>query len=197
MWKRLSLLWMLVKGDARRLWFAVRHPAAPGWLKLGINYMISLKALEAAKDVEALTGALRAEFVDGGGLANLRQVTADMTKLVAQLGSIAQAQSEELTRTQRQLRSTLAAVDSAVVDSTLRAFQASSANVAAITDELRHAQTQVRSVLEKLDNGTGTAGKLLNDPTLYARLDTLLLRLDSIAADVKANPRRYINLRVF
>jgi len=150
-----------------------------------------------AKDVEALTGALRAEFVDGGGLANLRQVTADMTKLVAQLGSIAQAQSEELTRTQRQLRSTLAAVDSAVVDSTLRAFQASSANVAAITDELRHAQTQVRSVLEKLDNGTGTAGKLLNDPTLYARLDTLLLRLDSIAADVKANPRRYINLRVF
>jgi len=52
-------------------------------------------------------------------------------------------------------------------------------------------------VLEKLDNGTGTAGKLLNDPTLYARLDTLLLRLDSIAADVKANPRRYINLRVF
>lgn len=35
MWKRLSLLWMLVKGDARRLWFAVRHPAAPGWLKLG------------------------------------------------------------------------------------------------------------------------------------------------------------------
>lgn len=35
MWKRLSMLWALVRGDARRLWFALRHPAAPGWLKVG------------------------------------------------------------------------------------------------------------------------------------------------------------------
>lgn len=35
MWKRLSVLWTLVKGDARLLWFALRHPQAPGWLKLG------------------------------------------------------------------------------------------------------------------------------------------------------------------
>jgi uncharacterized membrane protein YkvA (DUF1232 family) len=35
MWKRLTILWLLVKGDARRLWFALRHPDAPRWLKLG------------------------------------------------------------------------------------------------------------------------------------------------------------------
>ena len=35
MLKRLSLLWSLVKGDARLLWRAVRHPQSPGWLKLG------------------------------------------------------------------------------------------------------------------------------------------------------------------
>jgi uncharacterized membrane protein YkvA (DUF1232 family) len=35
MWKRLSLLWTLLRGDARQLWFALRHPGAPGWLKLG------------------------------------------------------------------------------------------------------------------------------------------------------------------
>lgn len=35
MWKRLTLLWTLVRGDARRLWIALRHPASPGWLKLG------------------------------------------------------------------------------------------------------------------------------------------------------------------
>ena len=33
MWKRLSLLWPMVRGDARLLWRALRHPAAPGWLK--------------------------------------------------------------------------------------------------------------------------------------------------------------------
>lgn len=35
MWKRLSLLWTLLRGDARQLWAALRHPLAPGWLKWG------------------------------------------------------------------------------------------------------------------------------------------------------------------
>ena len=35
MWKRLTVLWTQVRGDARLLWFALRHPAAPGWLKVG------------------------------------------------------------------------------------------------------------------------------------------------------------------
>jgi uncharacterized membrane protein YkvA (DUF1232 family) len=33
MWKRLTVLWVLVRGDARRLWYALRHPDAPVWLK--------------------------------------------------------------------------------------------------------------------------------------------------------------------
>ncbi|MBG9387042.1 YkvA family protein [Caenimonas aquaedulcis] len=35
MWKRLPLLWTVLRGDARQLWFALRHPAAPRWLKVG------------------------------------------------------------------------------------------------------------------------------------------------------------------
>ncbi|TFZ04161.1 YkvA family protein [Ramlibacter humi] len=45
MFKRLSLLWTVMRGDARRLWFALRHPLAPGWFKLGVAlavlYLIS------------------------------------------------------------------------------------------------------------------------------------------------------------
>ena len=40
MWKRLTILWTVVRGDARRLWFAVRHPAAPGWLKVATGLML-------------------------------------------------------------------------------------------------------------------------------------------------------------
>lgn len=43
--KRLTLLWSVLRGDARTLWFALRHPGAPGWLKLGtaliVLYVIS------------------------------------------------------------------------------------------------------------------------------------------------------------
>jgi uncharacterized membrane protein YkvA (DUF1232 family) len=45
MFKRLALLWTLVRGDARQLWHALRHPASPGWLKWGtaglVLYLVS------------------------------------------------------------------------------------------------------------------------------------------------------------
>ena len=40
MWKRLVLLWRLFRTDARRLWFALRHPGAPTWLKIGTALIV-------------------------------------------------------------------------------------------------------------------------------------------------------------
>ncbi|WP_332813372.1 YkvA family protein [Ramlibacter sp.] len=54
MFKRLTLLWTLVRGDARQLWFALRHPAAPGWLKLGT----ALVALYLLSPVDLLPDAI-------------------------------------------------------------------------------------------------------------------------------------------
>ncbi|MCY0858156.1 YkvA family protein [Cupriavidus sp. D39] len=33
MWKRFSALWTLVRRDGRLLWYALRHPDAPRWLR--------------------------------------------------------------------------------------------------------------------------------------------------------------------
>jgi phospholipid/cholesterol/gamma-HCH transport system substrate-binding protein len=49
----------------------------------------------------------------------------------------------------------------------------------------------------KVNNGSGTAGKLMNDPAVYARVDTLLARMDSLVMDLQKNPRKYINLKIF
>ncbi len=155
------------------------------------------KADSIAAEVEAIATSVRTEFVTGGGIAELRKATGELTALIAQLTSVAADQSRELTKTQAQLRSTLAAVDSTVVDSTLRAFRTTSANLAQLSADFEQTRAQLGSILTKVDSGNGTAGRLLNDPTIYARVDSLLLRLDALALDVKTNPRRYINLRVF
>lgn len=34
--KRLAMIWTVVRGDARLAWRALRHPQAPGWFKLGL-----------------------------------------------------------------------------------------------------------------------------------------------------------------
>ncbi len=155
------------------------------------------KADSIAGDVRGMTAELNSEYVAEGGFRELRETTRDLAKLVSQLGTIAAEQSRELSQTQAQLRATLAAVDPAVVDSTLRNFRTSSENLAELSASLEETRAQVGRVLAKVDSGDGAAARLLNDPALYARVDTLLMRLDSLAIDVKANPRRYINLRIF
>jgi len=39
MWKRLSVLWAVVRGDARLLWRAWKHPLSPRWLKPAVALM--------------------------------------------------------------------------------------------------------------------------------------------------------------
>jgi uncharacterized membrane protein YkvA (DUF1232 family) len=40
MWKRLALLWSLVRGDARLLWRALWHSQSPGWLKPAVALLV-------------------------------------------------------------------------------------------------------------------------------------------------------------
>ena len=40
MWKRLALLWSVIRGDARLLWRALKHPQSPWWLKPAVALML-------------------------------------------------------------------------------------------------------------------------------------------------------------
>lgn len=40
MWKRLALLWTVVRGDARMLWLALKHPLRPRWLKPAVALVL-------------------------------------------------------------------------------------------------------------------------------------------------------------
>ncbi len=40
MFKRVTLLWSVLRGDARQLWAALRHPASPGWLKVSTAMLV-------------------------------------------------------------------------------------------------------------------------------------------------------------
>ncbi len=141
--------------------------------------------------------AFEVQLVQGGGIEDLRRSLAGMNRLVTQLNTIAAEQSRQITMTMTGLRSTLAAFDSAAVDSTVRNLRATSANLALLTADFQQTSDQLQGVLTKFESGTGTASLLLNDPALYNDLRAAASRLDSLIADVKKNPGRYIKFSVF
>ena len=158
---------------------------------------LTAKADSISSSVNTLMTAVNKELVANGGLADLRSSLAGTNKLITQLSGIAAVQSAQLTATMASLRRATSAVDSAKIDSTLRNIRSASSHVNALTLSLDSTGRALNQIVAKVDTGNGSAAKLVNDPALYNDVHALLGRLDSLIADVKKNPKRYINVKVF
>ena len=62
---------------------------------------------------------------------------------------------------------------------------------------LNTALAQTEEIFTKVNNGNGSAGKLINDPQLYDDMADAAEQLKLLLLDVKYNPNRYINFSVF
>jgi len=59
------------------------------------------------------------------------------------------------------------------------------------------AVADLQSVVDNINNGNGSLGKLLNDEQLYHNLEDASKSLDNLIIDVKQNPKRYVHFSVF
>jgi phospholipid/cholesterol/gamma-HCH transport system substrate-binding protein len=144
-----------------------------------------------------VTKAVQVELVQGGAVADLRKTLYNANKLVELLGSIATEQSKQLSHTMVSLNRAVSAIDSAAIDSTVQNIRASSANLNTLTGNLANTTAHLDTLVAKIDNGSGSAGKLVNDPALYNNLTSLLSRFDSLTLDLKAHPGKYVNVHIF
>jgi phospholipid/cholesterol/gamma-HCH transport system substrate-binding protein len=154
--------------------------------------------------VQTMTKAINADLVAAGGikdmrksLANAAQLTEAAARLSIQLNSIAAEQNRNLTATMSSFRRAASAVDSAKIDSTMRNFQTSSASLTRIAANLDSTSRHANSLIAGIERGEGNAGKLLRDTLLYNDLRRLVGQVDTVLVDLKANPRKYINLSIF
>jgi len=69
------------------------------------------------------------------------------------------------------------------IDSTINTLNATLANL--------------KMVSEQLGDKNSSLGKLMNDDQLYNNANHAIQSLDSLLNDIKANPKRYINVKVF
>lgn len=79
-------------------------------------------------------------------------------------------------------------------ESALDSLQPSLAGAIRRSDTLLASASQL---LQQMQAGEGSMGKLLQDDQLYHDFQTTVRALDSILAEVKQNPRRYFNFSIF
>lgn len=82
--------------------------------------------------------------------------------------------------------------DASVVAQNLR-----EADLKRLMVQLQTTVDNLQIVSQQLKQNEGTAGKLLNDPTLYHRIDSIASGAEKLLKDIKENPSRYIHFSVF
>ncbi len=85
-----------------------------------------------------------------------------------------------------------------------RQLRITSRQLASMAEQLGKSQARFdafliasESIATRVNAGQGSLGLLVNDPAFYRNSDSLVMELRALVADVKKNPRRYLNLRIF
>jgi phospholipid/cholesterol/gamma-HCH transport system substrate-binding protein len=130
----------------------------------------------------------------GGSAQEMQALLKQLTVLAAeqriQLGQLTSslavsAKGLEASATRPELARAIARTDSMTI------------RLDAASASLQQAGQSLASLTSRIDRGEGTLGKLTQDDQLYQNLNSAVNSLNELTADIKANPRRYINVRVF
>jgi phospholipid/cholesterol/gamma-HCH transport system substrate-binding protein len=80
---------------------------------------------------------------------------------------------------------------------TLDSFERSASSMERLTVKLDSLRGTLQNVSSKIERGDGSLGKLVNDPHLYEDAKASVAQFKALIEDIKKNPKKYINLRVF
>lgn len=132
---------------------------------------------ESVRHINNTLGALDTMIAkkDGslaGTMANIESITRNLAK-----------NNEELTRTLENLAS--------VTDSIAQS------NIRSLINNLDQSLANLNSILLKIDDGTGTAGKIVNSDTLYYQFVETIESLNLLLKDMQMNPKRYVHFSLF
>lgn len=132
-----------------------------------------------------------------GTLANLEATTANLNSIlgnnkdkVGKLVTNLEKFSNNLQEAGPQLETIVNNLDK-ISDSVAKA------NVTQLINDAQQAIGDVQLIVNKIQKGDGTLGQLVTNDTLYYNLENSLHSLDELLKDLKANPKKYINVTVF
>lgn len=162
---------------------------------------VSQNVLSATQNIEEAT-------------ATVQRVAAGVEAEVPLIVANARAASTSLRELSESLQAATAGVPSLVAraDTTLAGAEELLVNLSGLIEQLepavdevaptiaeaRLAMASLQRVMERVESGEGTLGRLMEDPALYEELQAAIATLRRVMADLQANPGRYIGeIRIF
>jgi phospholipid/cholesterol/gamma-HCH transport system substrate-binding protein len=144
------------------------------------------------------------ELMDPEFRANLNGTVANLNSTTKSIDNILGAEEKELKTSLENITrfSQMLSDNSAKMANTINNLESvtdtlAAADIYGSVRNLKESLEETSTLLENLNEGKGSAGKLLTNDTLYYSLASSLESLNILLRDLKENPKRYVHFSVF
>jgi phospholipid/cholesterol/gamma-HCH transport system substrate-binding protein len=88
-------------------------------------------------------------------------------------------------------------VDSILANMQTATGKLASADINGMINNLKTSVDQLNTIMTKINSSNGSLGALINDKTLYNNLTNTITSMHILIDDLRAHPKRYVNISVF
>jgi phospholipid/cholesterol/gamma-HCH transport system substrate-binding protein len=122
--------------------------------------------------------------------SSMNGLVSDNRENLAQISTNLKLLSNDLVETEKQLKPLMGKFNT-IADS-LQALK-----LGKTVNEINSSLASVQKIVKSLEQGKGSAGKLLKNDSLYTSLNKTLVNLDKLLLDFRLQPKRYLNISIF
>lgn len=137
------------------------------------------------------------QVLDQNGRENLRKTFESLNKTMANFEQVSSSLEILVDNNKEKLDASLSNLEVMTGNFAKLSDSLANANLGATMAKLETMVTSLNSILDGLENGDGSIGKLLTDDGLYINLENASKELEELLREVKEHPKRFVHLSVF
>lgn len=144
------------------------------------------------------------DILKEGGKDDIEQTLSSLNATISMIERTLNARSTEIEDAILHLKNTLENVENLTADedesiqNMIKNLESASERIDTLVEGMDEITTDLSDVVRKINEGEGSLGQMINNPSLYNNLDSLSYNLNKLIKDVNDNPRDFLkHLRLF
>jgi len=155
-------------------------------------------ALAAFESLTTKLDTLMGEILTSGRIVETMSVThtavGNMNALLEENREATAAVMANLQSASEDLKSLM---DSGKIEAAFEDASSAAARADSLMIALDASARSLEAIMAKVDNGEGTAARLINDPALYEQTNATMVSLQRLLDEMRRNPKKYFKLSAF
>ena len=175
----------------------------PSTIKPGLTELVNQQIAPLQNKLEGLLTSADSLFAGVSNVLNyntqnnLKLALEGVTQSIDNVNKLSNSLSRVINSNEKVFNSTLSHLEHTTNNLAILSDSLKQMPLASTVQHLEKTTAQIQQLVEKMEKGEGSLGKILNEETLYNKLLYSAEALETLLVDLKLHPKRYVHFSIF